>query len=313
MIFYHKDNVFLFFSRRIVLKIRKPCKAGAVPGTPLWGYDYGVYPLHDFKHNVAPDQYLPLTVYAGGYDKWHRECFRQRHCSQACAIEYVVDGVFIFTHNGSSHRCEKGDIFIVHLGADCSMCCETEYADKKVIRLEGGALKALVTSCGLDDVAVIRSADRTEIDRCFDEILALSGSATPGVDHRLSILAYNLLIELGKQAERSTLPLPLQRGIEFIRSHIRSELFLDDLVEYSGVSQATLHRLFVRHLNSSPVNYYLEQKMNEAKTMLASHQRVKEVARRLNFSSAAYFSAEFKKRFGISPRNYKLYAEQNNK
>ena len=53
------------------------------------------------------------------------------------------------------------------------------------------------------------------------------------------------------------------------------------------------------------MNYYLELKMNEAKSMLLSNHRVKEVARRLNFSSAAYFSAEFKKRYGISPRSYK--------
>ena len=179
------------------------------------------------------------------------------------------------------------------------------------------SLKSSFESIGADvivtaDEAVIRSADRTEIDRCFDEIIALSGTATPGVHHRLSLLAYQLLIELAKQAERSSYPPPLQRGIEFIRSHIRSELFLNELVEYSGVSQATLHRLFVRHLKTSPIDYYLEQKMNEAKTMLCSNQRVKEVARRLNFSSAAYFSAEFKKRFGISPRNFKLHAEQNN-
>lgn len=289
---------------------RKPCKAGAEPGTPLWGYDYGVYPLHSFKHNTFPDEYLPLSVYAGGGDKWHRECSRFRHNSLCFAIEYVVEGVFIFTHNGVAHRCEKGDIFIVHLGADCSMCCETEYACKKMIRLEGAALKTLVSSCGLDDVAVIRTADRSEIDRCFDEIIDLSGTETPGLHHRLSLLAYNLLIELAKQAERSALPVALQRGIEFIRSHIKSEMFLHELVAYSGVSQATLHRFFVKYLNSSPMNYFMELKMDEAKSMLRSNHRIKEIARRLNFSSAAYFSAEFKKRYGISPRNYKFDAER---
>ncbi len=293
------------------MKIRKPCKAGAVPETPLWGYDYGIYPLHSFKHNTTFDEYLPLTVYAGGGDKWHCQCIRSRHNSQIFAVEYVVDGVFIFTHNGVAHRCEKGDIFIVHLGADCSMRCETEYADKKMIRLDGAALKSMISSCGLDDVAVIRSADRSEIERCFDEIIDLCGAEFPGLHHRLSILAYNLLIELGKQAERAALPPALQRGIEFIRSHIHRELFLDELVAYSGVSQATLHRLFVKHLNSSPMNYFMELKMNEAKSMIRSNQRIKEIARRLNFSSAAYFSAEFKKRYGISPRNYKMHSEEN--
>ena len=191
------------------------------------------------------------------------------------------------------------------------MCCETEFANKKMIRLDGSALKTLISSCGLDDVAVIRSADRSEIERCFDEIIDLCGTELPGLHHRLSILAYNLLIELGKQAERAALPPALQRGIEFIRSHIHRELFLDELVAYSGVSQATLHRLFVKHLNSSPMNYYMGLKMNEAKSMLRSNQRIKEIARRLNFSSAAYFSAEFKKRYGISPRNYKMYSEEN--
>lgn len=175
-----------------------------------------------------------------------------------------------------------------------------------MICLEGPILKALISSIGLENVSVIRGGDRTEIDRCFDGILALCGTETPGMHHQLSLLTYNLLIELAKQVECAVLPLPLLRGIDFIRSHIRSELFLDDLVAYSGVSQATLHRLFVKHLKTSPMNYYLELKMNEAKSMLLSNQRVKEVARRLNFSSAAYFSSEFKKRYGISPRSYCL-------
>ena len=89
------------------MKIRKPCRNGAVPGTPLWGYDYGRYPIHSFKHNTAPDAYIPLSVTVGGDDKWHRKCIRHRHNSRIFAIEYVVDGVFIFTHNGVAHRCEK--------------------------------------------------------------------------------------------------------------------------------------------------------------------------------------------------------------
>lgn len=293
------------------MKIRKPCRNGAVPGTPLWGYDYGRYPIHSFKHSTAPDAYIPLSVTVGGDDKWHRKCIRHRHNSRIFAIEYVVDGVFIFTHNGVAHRCEKGDIFLVQLGADCSMCCETEYASKKMIRIEGPLLKPLISSCGLENVAVIRALDRKEIERFFDEILELIGTDTPGLHHKLCNLAFELLIELAGQSERGMLPSPLLRGLEFIRSHIGSELLLDELVAYSGVSQATLHRMFVKHLNTSPKNYYIELKMNEAKSMLRSNQRVKEVARRLNFSSAAYFSSEFKKRYGVSPRNYKFNEEKN--
>lgn len=292
------------------MDIRKPCRAGAVPGTPLWGYDYGRYPIHEFKHNVSPDDYLPLCVEAAGFDHWHCQCIRHRHNSRIFALEYVVDGVFIFTHNGRSCRCVKGDIFLVHFGADCSMYCETEYASKKMIKIEGALLKPLLGICGLENVAVIHAENNSGIEHCVDTIIELSGSDTPGLHHRLSRLAYDLLLELARQAERDALPPALQRGVEFIRSHIRSQLSLNELVTYSGVSQATLHRLFVRHLHCSPLNYYIELKMDEAKSMLRSNQRVKEVARRLNFSSAAYFSAEFKKRFGISPRLYKQVSEQ---
>ncbi len=32
------------------------------------------------------------------------------------------------------------------------MCCETEYASKKMIRIEGALLKPLISSCGLENV-----------------------------------------------------------------------------------------------------------------------------------------------------------------
>ena len=78
-------------------------------------------------------------------------------------------------------------------------------------------------------------------------------------------------------------------------------------MHHSGVSRATLHRQFRRYMKMSPINYFLDQKLERAKMLLENNlHSIKEVAEMLNYASPQYFASEFKKKFGLPPKNYKL-------
>ncbi|MBQ6472119.1 MAG: helix-turn-helix transcriptional regulator [Victivallales bacterium] len=78
------------------------------------------------------------------------------------------------------------------------------------------------------------------------------------------------------------------------------------MTRHASTSTATLHRLFRKYLKTSPIDYFLNQKLERAKNLLTDNLlTVKEVAGRLHYASSQYFAAESRKRFGVSPKTFK--------
>ena len=174
--------------------------------------------------------------------------------------------------------------------------------------MDGSLLLPMLASSRLDQVFCIRNVDRSRLDPWFDLMDELSLQTEPDGE-KLSSLCYSFLLTLAEQKVISPRPEELQKALKFIRKSLNSSLQLDDLVKHAGVSKATLHRLFKEYFNCSPVNYFLQQKMEKAKTLL-QYFPVKQVAAMLNFSSAQYFSSEFKKHYGVSPKNFRCRSSE---
>ena len=273
-------------------------------GSQLYGYNYNNYPIHKFMIFNNFDDKFPIFPNGMGDDYWHRECFRQRINSNVFAVEYVTEGVFIFNHNGIEVKCNPGEIFLVHFGSDSSMRCETLTATKKMVNMSGSLLQPMLGATGLDRIFCIRPADRSRIDRIFDELYSAGNFDGTGDFNLLSSLCYKLLLTLADEVITSVYPEELQKALSLIHRSLDSSLSLSDLSRKSGVSKATLNRLFSEYIKCSPVNYFITQKMLRAKTLLQYHP-VKQVADMLNYSSSQYFSKEFKKHFGVSPKNFR--------
>ena len=272
----------------------------------LEGINYKDYPIHKFASIRNPGPTFPLWPATCGVDEWRRECFRRRTCSDTFAVEYVQRGIFVFQQNNITMRVEPGEVFFVHLGRNSSMRCETAFATKRTVIMRGPLLLATLETLGLTRIDMISPRETETIDRLFDEIDERVRINTPENPRALSIACYALLLELAGQSAVLRHPEELQRAMEYIHAHLDDPPDLDDLLRCTGVSRATLHRQFRKHLNTSPVKYFLDRKLERAKMLLENHPHsVKEVAEMLNYASPQYFASEFKKRYGVPPKNFK--------
>jgi len=279
----------------------------------LGGYNYGPYPLHKFSIINKPDPVYPLWTPSCGLDEWRRECYRERRFSDTFAVEYVQQGVFIFQQNNLTMRVNPGEIFLPHLDMDNSIRCETAFAVKKTVIMEGPLLRQILEMLGLTRVDMISAGDHARLDGIIDRLYELNGENTQESRRESSILCYSLLVELAEMITVCRRPPELQRALEYIYNQLESTMSLQDLVRHSGASSATLHRQFRRFMNTSPVAYYLEQKLERAKTLLESHSySVKEIAELLHYSSPQYFASEFKRKYGFPPKHFKCRRKQGN-
>ena len=94
-------------------------------------------------------------------------------------------------------------------------------------------------------------------------------------------------------------------AIKYIRTHLTASLTVSDVSRAVLSSESKLAMLFKREVGNSVAWYIEDLVMSEAQNMLASGTlSVGEISERLGFCDQFYFSRRFKKRFGISPREY---------
>jgi len=95
----------------------------------------------------------------------------------------------------------------------------------------------------------------------------------------------------------------LLEAVELMEANVEEPLTSDDLARHVGVSRRHLERLFKRHLQSMPSQYYLEIRMEKARQLLRlTDYPILEVGQMCGFSSASYFSTAYRNYFDQTPR-----------
>ena len=93
---------------------------------------------------------------------------------------------------------------------------------------------------------------------------------------------------------------------EYIYSHIKERITIEDLADEFGVSASYLSRLFKKETGVSVSAYIREQKMEVAKNLLRfSDYSMIEIANRLSFSSQSHFIQQFREAVGVTPKMYR--------
>ena len=93
---------------------------------------------------------------------------------------------------------------------------------------------------------------------------------------------------------------------EYIYSHIKERITIEDLADELGVSSGYLSRLFKKETGVSVSAYIRSQKIDMAKNLLRfSDYSMIEIANRLSFSSQSHFIQQFHEVVGMTPKKYR--------
>ena len=93
---------------------------------------------------------------------------------------------------------------------------------------------------------------------------------------------------------------------EYIYSHIKERITVEDLADVLGVSASYLSRLFRKETGDSVSTYIRTQKIEMAKNLLQySEYSMIEIANRLSFSSQSHFIQQFRESVGMTPKKYR--------
>jgi YesN/AraC family two-component response regulator len=98
----------------------------------------------------------------------------------------------------------------------------------------------------------------------------------------------------------------IRKSIDFMNKNLGEKLSLNQISKEVGYSPTYFTTLFKKETNYSPLSYFSHLKIVKACEFLDyTRIKVKEISYTLGFTDPYYFTKDFKKKMGMSPRQYR--------
>ncbi|MBO5198647.1 MAG: helix-turn-helix transcriptional regulator [Lachnospiraceae bacterium] len=116
------------------------------------------------------------------------------------------------------------------------------------------------------------------------------------------------LADDGLVASTSQAPdaLVFSHAINYLTSNIHRQPSVPEVAAFCNVSVASLKRIFEKYAGVGVHRYLLKIKINAAADLLQDGEHVTDVAERLGFNSASYFTKAFKRETGYTPSEFRI-------
>lgn len=87
--------------------------------------------------------------------------------------------------------------------------------------------------------------------------------------------------------------------------HVCEQLKIEEICSYFSFSRSSLQNLFHKEKGCGPIEYFNSLKIEKAKDMIREGRKnITEISYDLSYCSLQYFSRQFKKFTGMSPKEY---------
>lgn len=128
-----------------------------------------------------------------------------------------------------------------------------------------------------------------------------------GVSELWTRLFHYLYREESEQQENKNIltQARLRKMMQFIWDHFHEKITLDDIAASANISKSAALRCFRSGMQTSPVGYLNDFRLNRAKELLlTSHSTVSEIAVSVGFDNVGYFDRVFRRTFGLTPKQF---------
>ena len=94
--------------------------------------------------------------------------------------------------------------------------------------------------------------------------------------------------------------------VNYIENNFKDTICLKFLANKTGLSVRHLNRIFKEHYNTSPINYLIRVRIKHSCLLLKKNSyKISDIAFECGFLDSNYFTRQFKKVMGISPKEYR--------
>lgn len=220
-------------------------------------------------------------------------------------IHHILSGEGYFEVNKKRYHLHRGESFAIFPGSIVKY-----YSDSKKpwtyawVNFKGSEAKSLMAMTAFPDHPISYKADYKEIYKAFSNDIGKQHAQifNEGI---LQILLSKYIEDYpSKTSNTGTDYLRIAKQYISANWH-RQEFTVTELAEAIGLERSYLYRLFKQSEGISVSEYIINSRLEGAKQMLERGiTQIKVVSFSAGYDNPLYFSNAFKKKFGISPKNY---------
>lgn len=152
-----------------------------------------------------------------------------------------------------------------------------------------------------------------QILKLLKRFMIEAGNKIPGADavlHALSVEICHFLIRdifnYRMEHNRVSPRMEIDRTIEYMHSHLGEKITVGDMSRIANMSPSHFSRIFRSEIGTAPMEYLNRIRMERVKKLLgAGDMSITEVALECGFTSSAYFSTSFFKKYRTRPSDFR--------
>lgn len=249
---------------------------------------------------------LPLYTVFLLYSNFKKDTWYSHINYENCAVEIPLEGNLRLIQAERSIIISPGSAYIIHKGSDCIL--ETGpagFCRKVSVAFDGELLLPLLIKLRLIEKTDFPLNSLSECKKLIEKLKLCSECRSTSEIFEMSALTYRLILELAGEITE-TQPENLTRALSIMNQNISNALTIKEIAAELKISQMTLSRLFLTHLNKSPKQYFLEQKIRKACALLKNTSLpVKAIAEQIGYKDSVQFIREFRKTVACTPGKYR--------
>jgi len=276
-----------------------------LPEDDLWGIAVcGAGQVHSLRNHAYP----PVGHPADHAFNW--ETGRVLHGFQ---IVFISKGTGRFESRGQGqHSVRAGEAMLIFPSVWHRYAPDAATGwFERWVELDGPAVRRILGAEVFDQTRpVLKLGDSKRFSSEMDRLLKLVRSAAPGARVEAGAIGHVLLALLRAQAGVGRRPSPaagmMGAAERLLAQSAAKPPSIPELARQIGVSYSCFRREFKARTGLSPRRYLQRMRLERARRLLGSTtDSLDQIAERIGFSSAFHLSAEFKKEFGLPPRDWR--------
>ena len=259
---------------------------------------------HEIWNMSTSNEYPLYPFCVEEIERSSRTWFSETFC-RFMIVTIVTEGDIIYRFEEKEHLLVPGQILVIPLHASYFFKNGPSGGYKKIVaEFQGKNLQSVMETLGLNRFLILENVDCAYFIREMRAIGSLLHHQTRDDIPDLLGLSHKFMTAL-------SMCLPQQDDSRGMLA--RAQMLLENTPDRKmdvrtvamelGISTSTLNRLFQERLGISPMRYRLEYRIARALYLLQNTSlSIKEIAYKLGYCNQFYFSREFSRINGVSPR-----------
>ncbi|MGG1516067.1 helix-turn-helix domain-containing protein [Paenibacillus oryzisoli] len=250
------------------------------------------------------------SVIAGHFHEFEGYSTRRPHGMSDWLMTFTLEGSGYFLIGGEERFCHAGDVTLMRPGVS------HEYGTRKnggsgewhflwVHFTDRVAETSLLPETELLIHAVEHASLRSRIQRAFTSIVSDSVERAPYWQELSENALREVILLLAQRLTTQSDP-RIEEVKHLLALRMREQVSVEALARAVGLSASRLAHVYKASTGMSIIDSLNEMRIRQAAILLAHTDRLAtEVAVDVGFQNYNHFAAQFKRRYGMSPRAYK--------